>query len=141
MKVQIKFQNLFIGRLSRVSFVIGFVLTLIGYAAIAGITIGLARIYLNYRDSNTSVIADHPFLIPLLIVLYSPIILYQASVFVKRLHDLNLQGAWVLVLPGSTLIPPLGAFIWIISPILLALIPGSKGINKFGKESILIQLF
>jgi uncharacterized membrane protein YhaH (DUF805 family) len=47
------------------------------------------------------------------------------NISVKRLHDFNATGWWLLV--NELVLPPIGA-------IIIGIIPGTKGDNKYGPE-------
>ena len=61
----------------------------------------------------------------LLILLIYPLIYSQIPIHVKRLHDINLSGWWVLIF----MIPFIGI---LLSFIICGCTPGTKGINRYG---------
>lgn len=135
-------RKLFEGRLNRISFIVCKLISLFLLVAIPLIYVGGLRYFFHYTDAYSSVFVDYyPWVGIVLILLWLPIFVHQASVIVRRLHDLNVSGYWYFIFPGSTLLGPLVVVVWIIGPILLALLKGSKGSNKFGKELKSLRYF
>lgn len=88
---------------------------------IAGIAMGLvSTVVENIRDSDTSWVITLVFGIIALIIWIIGI-----SLSVRRWHDLNKSGWWVLV----NVIPILG---WIYSIVMLGFMPGDQGSNQYG---------
>src|SRR4051812_20058550 len=88
-----------------------------------------------YSSPDFSPPRDHTMLLGLLIIVW-PLI----AIFVKRLHDLNVSGWWLLVLLA---IPPVADALHINTLIphfviaaALSLIPGSVGDNRFGRNPL-----
>jgi uncharacterized membrane protein YhaH (DUF805 family) len=89
----------------------------------------------NWRYEELMVALSLPFLLAILILIW-PFV----AITVKRLHDLNLSGWWVLL----TLAIPFAAKMIGISPsillltgyVLLASRPGSSGNNRFGIDPL-----
>ena len=57
-------------------------------------------------------------------ILYLAVLLPHLGLIVRRIHDINLNGWWVLVL----LVPILGNIAFVV----LGCIPGTEGENKYG---------
>lgn len=55
---------------------------------------------------------------------------------IKRLHDLELSGFYILIAMFTILIPYIGLLVFLISLILLFSKDGSKGKNKFGNDPL-----
>lgn len=88
---------------------------------IAGIAMGLvSTVVENIRDSDTSWVITLVFGIIALIIWIIGI-----SLSVRRWHDLNKSGWWILV----NVIPILG---WIYSLVMLGFMPGDQGSNQYG---------
>ena len=63
------------------------------------------------------------------------------AIYVKRLHDLNLSGWWLLVLPAIMLLAGMaGIERWSLATwlgvIVLGFVPGVRGDNRFGVDPI-----
>ena len=56
------------------------------------------------------------------------------SLDVRRLHDMDLSGWWVLLLRVCSIIPYVGFAVWIGSVIWFGAVPGTKGQNRFGPD-------
>lgn len=88
---------------------------------IAGIATSIVTsIVDNIRDSDVSIIVTLVFGI-IGIILW----LISLSLSVRRWHDLNKSGWWLLI----NLIPILG---WIYSLVMLGFMPGDRGSNNYG---------
>ena len=65
------------------------------------------------------------------------------AIFVKRFHDANLSGWWLLFVPPMLFLVAVFAqfgqltmFVWVGFVIGLCLIPGSRGSNRFGNDPL-----
>ena len=56
------------------------------------------------------------------------------SLDVRRLHDMDLSGWWVLLLRLGSIIPYAGFVVWLGSAIWLGFAPGTQGQNRFGPD-------
>ena len=115
--------DLFNGRISRTSFLIGLILTFI---VLTGISTIFTLILGNQAFTANSFSA-------LLMILFVFIgLFYVNSISIRRLHDFNKTGVWTLAyftgLGGAIL------------PLVLLVVPGSKGVNKYGSKPSLITL-
>ena len=122
------------GRISRQEF-------LLGYFGIGIVNALLVRIMLNitvpavryYSDRRELDHADHwPVLFMILVILWP-----TTAICVKRLHDLNLSGWWMLSVFAisfvSNVIHVSVSIIVLLLVGVLSLIPGSRGPNRFGQ--------
>lgn len=90
---------------------------------IAGIGVSIVSSIVNsFRDNDPNFIIALVFGIAALIVWVIGI-----SLSVRRWHDLNKSGWWVLI----NIIPILG---WIYTLVMLGFMPGDQGANKYGPE-------
>lgn len=60
-------------------------------------------------------------------IIFILMLINNFRIMIYRLHDMNVKGTWVLL----SLIP----FVYLIFPIVLMFIPGTKGENRFGEET------
>ena len=62
------------------------------------------------------------------------------AVFVKRLHDLNVSGWWMIAMlalsPISKMVGVNSLILFLVPTILLGLIAGTTGANRFGNDPI-----
>jgi uncharacterized membrane protein YhaH (DUF805 family) len=124
----------FRGRISRQEFLLGYLGLVIVNAVLirtwTNLTIPQVRYY-SGRDTDHS----HEWTILLtLLINFWPL----AAVFVKRLHDLNVSGWWML---ATLIIAPVSSAtnvsIWIIVLLvvaILSLLTGTSGANRFGND-------
>jgi uncharacterized membrane protein YhaH (DUF805 family) len=56
------------------------------------------------------------------------------SLDVRRLHDMDLSGWWVLLLRLGSIIPYAGFVVWLGSAIWFGFAPGTHGQNRFGPD-------
>lgn len=62
------------------------------------------------------------------------------AIYAKRLHDLDLSGWWLLLLPAITFVAGLTLFgrlhvaAYCLLILVLGFLPGSHGANRFGKD-------
>jgi uncharacterized membrane protein YhaH (DUF805 family) len=123
------------GRISRQEFRLGY----FGLAIVNGllirillaITVPAVRYYSDRRELDY---ADHwPVLFVILITMWP-----LTAICVKRLHDLNVSGWWMLSALGisyvSSALHVSGWIIVLLAVALLSLIPGSSGNNRFGRD-------
>lgn len=88
---------------------------------IAGIAMSIIGGVVNeIRDSDVSIIVTLVFGILALIIW-----LIGLSLSVRRFHDLNKSGWWLLI----NIIPFIG---WLITFVMLGFMPGDQGSNNFG---------
>jgi uncharacterized membrane protein YhaH (DUF805 family) len=111
------------GRLNRLAFTTALGLLTI---LVAVVIFALSFVGLFFRAMEFTLLTDLIFFIPMFFWGYS-----AATLIAKRLHDLNLSGWWGL--PG--LIPLFGTLPLFI---ILFLIRGSDGDNKFGADPVVI---
>ena len=88
---------------------------------IAGIAVGFVSSFVDsVIDADNSIIITLVFFVIAIIIW-----MIGLSLSVRRWHDLNKSGWWVLVM----LIPILG---WIYSIVMLGFMPGDQGSNNYG---------
>jgi uncharacterized membrane protein YhaH (DUF805 family) len=117
----------FSGRASRSEYWYFFIAFII-IQQILAVTLGLALgIILENEQANSEISTDIIFTL-FFAILSIPII----SAFVRRLHDIDLNGRWILVV----FIPIIGAIFWLIC----ACKKGTEGDNRFGKNPIAKEL-
>jgi uncharacterized membrane protein YhaH (DUF805 family) len=122
------------GRISRQEFRLGyFGLVIVNTLLIRtwrNLTVPRVRYYDGHDVSH-----DWSILLVLLVLLW-PLI----AVVVKRLHDLNISGWWVLTaiaVPGvSSLVSVNGWIITLLVVVVLSLVPGRSGNNRFGRDPL-----
>lgn len=68
-------------------------------------------------------------------LLFLGMFLPQISVTVRRFHDRNLSGWWYLGLIVASMIPPISPIIG-LAILILVILPGTKGPNKFGLDPL-----
>jgi uncharacterized membrane protein YhaH (DUF805 family) len=123
------------GRVSRREFLLGYLGLVIVNALLIRIFYGIAvprvRYYYGRYDGDHT--GSWVVLLVLVVVLWP-----LAAVFVKRLHDLNVSGWWML---ATLAIPPVSSAtnisLWIIVLLVVAtlsLLPGTSGNNRFGND-------
>lgn len=112
----------FSGRSPRAEFWWFTLLILIGYM--------IAVLVLIFVDAGRSLESDADpfgwFVIAVLVIAGLGLFLPSLAVQVRRLHDQDMSGWWVLLF----FIPYLGALIALV----FMLIPGTKGSNRFGRD-------
>ncbi|KQN37785.1 hypothetical protein ASG37_12330 [Sphingomonas sp. Leaf407] len=55
------------------------------------------------------------------------------AVQVRRLHDRDMSGWWLLLFYVLSLVPLVGFFVW-VAQIVLMILPGTPGPNRFGPD-------
>ncbi len=55
------------------------------------------------------------------------------AVQVRRLHDRDMSGWWLLLFYVLSLVPLIGLFVW-VGQIVLMILPGTRGPNRFGPD-------
>lgn len=72
----------------------------------------------------------------LLFILLAVVLCLPANVLLllRRLHDLNQSGSFILVMILVGLIPGVGILVNLVVNILLFVLPGTKGPNKYGER-------
>jgi uncharacterized membrane protein YhaH (DUF805 family) len=113
----------FSGRSPRAEFWWFTLLILIGYCAVVVALLAVFGIGADL-ENDTSPIALA--FIVLLVIMGLALFLPSLSVQVRRLHDQDMSGWWILLF----FIPYLGALIALV----FMLIPGTKGTNRFGED-------
>ena len=125
------------GRVSRQEFRLGCLGLLILNALLVRIVyrITVPPVTFYYGRYEVDHLLRWPVLVALVIVIW-PLI----AVFVKRLHDLNVSGWWML---AALAIPPLSKAInintwnsFLLIVVLLSFIPGAAGSNRFGHDPL-----
>jgi uncharacterized membrane protein YhaH (DUF805 family) len=137
-------KGLFMGRLRRKDFVIGFLFFFgIGYIIVAFAALILAHFTPNLWQYMLDTIANDPnnYLLMLIPVLLAPITIISLSLIVRRLHNLGLPGGLAFLflmwfVPSFEQIYPLGFFALEISLLILFIvlvtIKGNPAPNKYG---------
>jgi uncharacterized membrane protein YhaH (DUF805 family) len=97
------------GRVSRRTFWLWGVLALIGLGILLHALLGIARVRQNTAEHLVNLLLLWPAL----------------AVSIKRWHDRNLSGWWVLVV----LVPVVG---WLAALVVNGFLPGTPGPNRFG---------
>jgi uncharacterized membrane protein YhaH (DUF805 family) len=123
------------GRISRQEFLLGYLGLVIVIALLIRISSAIAlprvRYYHGRYDGDQT--GSWVVLLVLVVILWP-----LAAVFVKRLHDLNVSGWWMLA--ALTIAPVSSATnisVWIIVLLVVAtlsLLPGTSGNNRFGND-------
>lgn len=67
---------------------------------------------------------------------YLFIALVGISNHIRRLHDINFSGWWLLFSILIAIFIPLGQVLQLIFVIIIALLPGTKGPNKYGPDPL-----
>lgn len=125
------------GRVSRQEFRLGYLGLVILNALLVRIVyrITIPPVVFYHDRAEVDHMLRWPILLALLIVIWP-----LTAVFVKRLHDLNVSGWWMLAAPA---IPPVSNAInismWIVVllvVVLLSFIPGAAGSNRFGCDPL-----
>ena len=125
------------GRISRREFRLGYFLIVCLNAVLVrimlNITVPSVRYYTDRRELDHS---DHWPVLFMILVIFWP----TTAVCVKRLHDLNLSGWWmlsVLAVPFISGTIHVSVVIIALLPVAaLSLIPGSRGDNRFGPDPL-----
>jgi uncharacterized membrane protein YhaH (DUF805 family) len=123
------------GRISRQEFLLGYLGLVIVIALLIRISSAIAvprvRYYHGRYDGDQT--GSWVVLLVLIVVIWP-----RAAVFVKRLHDLNVSGWWIL---AALAIAPVSSVtnisVWIIALLVVAtlsLLPGTSGDNRFGND-------
>jgi uncharacterized membrane protein YhaH (DUF805 family) len=122
------------GRVSRQEFRLGYFGLVIVNALLIRTFYGIAMPRVRYYSGHD---ADHTggwVILMVLIIILWPL----TAVFVKRLHDLNVSGWWML---AAFAIAPVSSAtnisVWIIMLLvvaILSLLPGTSGHNRFGND-------
>jgi uncharacterized membrane protein YhaH (DUF805 family) len=125
------------GRVSRQEFRLGYLGLVILNGLLVRILYRVTIPPVYYYHGRSEV--DHMYRWPVLLVLLI-IIWPLTAVFVKRLHDLNVSGWWmlaVLAIPPVSKAIDINAWnIFLLVVVLLSFIPGAAGSNRFGSDPL-----
>ncbi len=125
------------GRVSSQEFRLGYLGLVILNALLVRIVyrITVPPVYYYHDRSEVDHMLRWPVLLALLIVIWP-----LTAVCVKRLHDLNISGWWMLAaLAIPTVSNALDISMWIVvllTVVLLSFIPGAAGSNRFGRDPL-----
>lgn len=124
-------QQMYSGRIGRVQFGV-----LMAIAIILSMMVGGLLDLVGINQLSSGVPWFFGFLVSAILNLFT------FHIFVRRLHDLDLSGWWVLLV----MVPLLGGLIALLAIIALLVIPGSAGANRYGPEpdaavGNIVQLF
>ncbi|HEY3812215.1 MAG TPA: DUF805 domain-containing protein [Caulobacteraceae bacterium] len=112
-------QNLLLsynGRIRRMHFWLGG----LGLGVVAGILFSIISMLLGPKVSDGALTAGSPLFMPLLGIVYIAMLYGSFAISVKRMHDTDRSGWWVLV--------P------VFNIIVCGFLPGTAGPNKFGPD-------
>lgn len=111
-----------------------------------GVIAGLAGLSLNNPDSFAGALAGAGMTLGVIVffILYivlATLYLYflapaSLAVLVRRLHDRNMSGWWLLVPFAVMLIPLVGLLIALIGMIVILCLKGTDGPNRFGPDPL-----
>ncbi len=110
----------------------------LGYTLVL-ITIGLVAALLGAFAADPATIDPEELNSPMLLGLGAIVLVALALVIpslavqVRRLHDRDMSGWWLLLLYGLSVVPIVG-FLASIAIIVLAILPGTRGPNRFGPD-------
>lgn len=107
---------------------------MLGYVLVALLLIGLGFVSadLSSFDSQNLPIGTK-ILIGLLVLLILGLLIPSIAVQVRRLHDQNLSGWWVLAAYVLSNVPFVG-FLVLITWLVVLCLPGTRGPNRFGPD-------
>lgn len=112
-------------------FVLGYILVIVAIFAISDV----AGIFSTSSENLDRGSLNGPPLIAFtaLVLFILAIIIPSLAVQVRRLHDRDMSGWWLLLLYTLTLLPIVG-FLAFIAILVLAILPGTRGPNRFGPD-------
>ena len=139
------------GRFGRLSFLAWLFLLGVVSSVVFGVFAAVSLTGLNFADAAAS--GANPFgalgggTIVVGAVLYIALLYFNIIFSIRRLHDLNLSGWWILFPLGALIV---GGILSLISPLLFGLAilvsvafwlyqifaPGTKGANRFGPQRV-----
>jgi len=131
----------FRGRVNRGKYWIAVFTYVVAYLIVLGIATGLGL--------------NNPLSIVLLIIAYIPLVISAISVYIRRLHDMDWSGWWVLVLfglpialsllsdamPNGALFLALANFVISLGTVFILGCPrGTRGPNQYGPDPIPVSV-
>jgi uncharacterized membrane protein YhaH (DUF805 family) len=130
------------GRISRQEFWLGYAGAFVVFMLV---NLKLADIVFFVRHANVSYRDEIEFVVLMAKFAAAAILVWPlTTIYVKRLHDVNLSGAWLFALGGvsflatRTNIDPWN-IIFSAAIVAIGLIPGSRGDNRFGADPLAHQ--
>lgn len=125
----------FSGRSRRMEYWMFMLLNIIVYAVFGGLFFAVGgSIEAIAGDASDDGLGALGIVISLLLGLYVlAIIIPSIAVAVRRLHDRDMSGWWYLGIFVGSLIPLIG-ILFSIAFLILMLLPGTEGANRFGED-------
>ena len=140
-----KYHPLIEGRAARSEFWWFFlfnILVSVGIALVMGMLIAAVVVPLTLSDADAATGMLASFVPLMLIMIMMPLMYYMmppaVAVTIRRLHDRNMSGWWYLWFTIATIIPGIN-ILAALAMLVLMLLPGTKGPNRFGADPLAPQ--